>query len=300
MGYAYGRKRTNEFLREQALKYKTRSEFAEKDGSAYSKACKMNIIDNICEHMINQTHSIPQKIVYLIFNKLLKIEGLYNTRKIIPPFELDVYYPKLNFGIEYNGELWHTNNFTHVNFFNEERHQRKMLKIKEKNINVLFIHEKCIHSFNEYYDFIKSYIIGELDFINICCNSNFTRDDVMNIEIDMDKCYKDNIDWQEVESIVHKCNSTEELYTNHLKIYRYLLRYKKYNYLLDILKNKTIENLRKKRDDASFEFYNSFIMKYKSFEEASDEDKANSKKLRIRGKLMNFYRTKRRDIRNSH
>lgn len=32
----------------------------------------------------------------------------FNTRKIISPYEIDIYFPNMNKGIEYNGDYWHS------------------------------------------------------------------------------------------------------------------------------------------------------------------------------------------------
>lgn len=39
--------------------------------------------------------------------KEMGLEPLHGSRKIIPPYELDIFIPELNFAIEYNGKFWH-------------------------------------------------------------------------------------------------------------------------------------------------------------------------------------------------
>ena len=44
-----------ELLQKEALKYKTRYEFKTYSNSAYSSACKQDILDEICAHISNLT-----------------------------------------------------------------------------------------------------------------------------------------------------------------------------------------------------------------------------------------------------
>ena len=53
--------------KEEAKKYKTRSEFKLKNITAYNKSCKLNIIDEICYHMIPQSRNIDRYIYVFEF-----------------------------------------------------------------------------------------------------------------------------------------------------------------------------------------------------------------------------------------
>lgn len=59
-----------------------------------------------------------------------------NTRKIIPPLELDIYIPKHNLAIEYNGLYWHSEIYKDKNY-----HLNKTRLCEEKNIKLLHIFE---------------------------------------------------------------------------------------------------------------------------------------------------------------
>ena len=89
-----GRNLTFNTLKEIASKYKSRGEFQLKDGSAYSTARRNGYLSEICNHMINTNFSIPQLILRDITDTILKSQSFYNTRKIIPPYEIDIYYPE--------------------------------------------------------------------------------------------------------------------------------------------------------------------------------------------------------------
>ena len=60
-----------------------------------------------------------------------------NTRKIIPPMELDIYIPEKKLAIEYNGLYWHSERFG----TNKLYHYSKWLKCKEKGIQLIQIWE---------------------------------------------------------------------------------------------------------------------------------------------------------------
>ena len=57
------------------------------------------------------------------------LEIIENTRKIISPYELDIYIPAKAFAIEYNGLVWHTEE--HVG---KDLHSKKSNLCKDKNI----------------------------------------------------------------------------------------------------------------------------------------------------------------------
>ena len=57
--------------------------------------------------------------------------GIYNDREILNGLELDIYYPDLNIGIEYQGNYWHSLP-EHI-----ERDKRKKLLCKEKGIKLI-------------------------------------------------------------------------------------------------------------------------------------------------------------------
>lgn len=75
---------------------------------------------------------------------------LYNDRKIIEPFELDIYIPELNIAIECNGEYWHSKDKK-----DREYHINKTKGCDERNITLLHIWD-TEWKYNQ--DEIKKYI----------------------------------------------------------------------------------------------------------------------------------------------
>lgn len=59
-----------------------------------------------------------------------------NTRKIIPPYELDIYIPEHNLAIEYCGLYWHSNKF-----INKWYHYNKMKMCNDKGIRLITVFE---------------------------------------------------------------------------------------------------------------------------------------------------------------
>jgi len=80
-----------------------------------------------------------------------------NSRKIIAPYELDVYLPKYNFAIEYNGNYWHTEK----NGKSKDYHINKTNMCKDKGIQLLHIFE---HQWNNKSEIFKSVIANKLGF----------------------------------------------------------------------------------------------------------------------------------------
>jgi len=60
-----------------------------------------------------------------------------NTRSIIYPYEIDIYIPEINLGIEYNGLYWHSDKVIH----DKDYHLKKLNLCKEKNIRLIQIFE---------------------------------------------------------------------------------------------------------------------------------------------------------------
>ena len=71
------------------------------------------------------------------FIKLFREDAQQSNRKIINPYELDIYIPSLKLAFEYNGEYWHSEKFRDKN----HREQKTEL-CNLKNITLIHIEEK--------------------------------------------------------------------------------------------------------------------------------------------------------------
>ena len=85
-------------------------------------------------------------------------EVLTNTKRIIKPYELDIYIQNNNLAIEFDGLFWHSSESGKSSSY----HLEKYTKCKEKNI-------KLIHIFEDEWDF-KSDIVKSILTKNISNN----------------------------------------------------------------------------------------------------------------------------------
>lgn len=67
-----------------------------------------------------------------------------NSRKIIPPYELDVYLPNLDIAIEFNGTYWHSDKVVQQNkgMSADAYHQMKTDMCNSKNIDLIHVKEE--------------------------------------------------------------------------------------------------------------------------------------------------------------
>lgn len=88
-----------------------------------------------CFPNISNYSKLEKEIVNFI--KDLDIYVIENTRKIIPPYELDIYLPNYNLAIEFNGIYWHSIKFIDDKWY----HQKKVELCYRKDIRLLYIWE---------------------------------------------------------------------------------------------------------------------------------------------------------------
>jgi len=200
-----GRDLSHILLHQIAKNFKTKSEFQKSDPSAYSSARRMGILDDICKHMTSKNFSIPQIILSDIIKKIITDKIIFNDRKTLKPYEIDVFLPEYNLGFEYNGKGWHTNN---PNDF------EKQILGKKININLITINENT----RNYEVDIKNQLIENLELINNICNKNILSNDVLNCKID--NPYNNIYDLSDLKSIVKKYNSFKEFYKKEYNIYQ--------------------------------------------------------------------------------
>lgn len=100
----------------EALKYETRGDFQINSKGAYLSAYSKGILDEMCSHMkLSRGSSKDEKIIFDIIKEhfptvkkirdlSVKIEG----KPYIHGFDIDIFVPELNLGIEYDGPYYHT------------------------------------------------------------------------------------------------------------------------------------------------------------------------------------------------
>ena len=92
---------------------------------------------NLCHKCYaNISQSSPELEIKDIINTIYNGKCIENSRSIIPPLELDLYYPERNVAIEFNGNYWHNENHKPKDY-----HFNKFKLCKDKNIRLISIYE---------------------------------------------------------------------------------------------------------------------------------------------------------------
>lgn len=92
---------------------------------------------NLCHKCYaNISQSSPELEIKDIINTMYNGKCIENSRSIIPPLELDLYYPEKNIAIEFNGNYWHDENHKPKDY-----HFNKFKLCKDKNIRLVSIYE---------------------------------------------------------------------------------------------------------------------------------------------------------------
>ncbi len=97
-----------------AKKHKTKQSWRESKNSGYTVAKRNKWLDLCCFHMApyGGTSKKETDLFNIINNKISSIKGkrftVKDTKFIAKCFELDIYIPELNIGIEFDGKYWHS------------------------------------------------------------------------------------------------------------------------------------------------------------------------------------------------
>ena len=102
-----------------------------------TKKDKQNMTESIRakEASRAEEHEIEDEIVKIIESMGLKV--ITRNRKIIKPYELDIYIPELNKAIEFNGTYWH---YSEKHFI-PGKHGLKSKLCRQKGIKLLHVRE---------------------------------------------------------------------------------------------------------------------------------------------------------------
>lgn len=103
-------------LKDEAVKYKTRTEFRNRSYSAYCTAIARGVLNQICIHMkASRGSSVYEKDLLKIIQTYHADARTFRDIKIniekkphIKGFDLDIFIPRLNKGIEFDGTYWHS------------------------------------------------------------------------------------------------------------------------------------------------------------------------------------------------
>lgn len=93
-------------------------------------------IYKIEEYSNKHVKSCNEECIYQYIKNIYSGTIIQHTRKIIKPYELDIYLPEINLAIEYNGMYWHN-----ANNVSENYHFNKTKLCEQKEIRLIHIFE---------------------------------------------------------------------------------------------------------------------------------------------------------------
>jgi len=143
---------SKEWLEENYQDFNSLTSIAEQLNVSPSMVCVYAKKHNI---KINKISSQAENELYNFIKSVYHQKIEKNTRKIIPPYEIDIFLPNEKLAIEYNGLLWHSE------LFNKDKnyHLKKTTLCKEQNINLIHILE---NEWKFHPEIIKSRILSLL------------------------------------------------------------------------------------------------------------------------------------------
>lgn len=219
------RKYSKDYLLRETKKYKNKQEFRYCDPNLHAYAHREGYIEDCSKHMKKISYSTPQLICKYIFDILVGYECEYNTRKIIKPYELDLYYPNHKLAIEYNGKHWHVEN---------DNTELKIKMCEELGINLIVIKENNLETpdFVGYVKIILKEIINNIEIISNSLNREVSSDFIRSVYISPDVIFNDVMHIDEIYNITNICNKYTEyslFIKENKKLYSKLHRYKQLN-----------------------------------------------------------------------
>jgi len=119
--------------------------------NAHISTCLRKIHSLGLENLIDikpATSQYEQEIIDLLHNEFNIDNIIQNDRTVLNGKEIDIYLPDYNFGIEFNGEYWHSE-IGHPHYAERNGrstyHQQKSLEAEQKNVFLfhIFEHEWC-------------------------------------------------------------------------------------------------------------------------------------------------------------
>ena len=103
-----GRERNYDNAKLAAASYTNSTEFYRKDSSMYQYIKQNGWWDDLCSHMAIGSYNYSESFLFECVKCLFPgKEVVRNTRKVIKPYELDIYVPSAQTAFEYDGSNWH-------------------------------------------------------------------------------------------------------------------------------------------------------------------------------------------------
>jgi hypothetical protein len=145
---------TIEKCKNESIKYKSRGEWRRKSPSSYTYASRKGWLNLCCEHMVssNREDSIEFEIKKIVKEKYFSANSkrfaVKDNKFYAKYFEIDIFIPELNKGIEFDGKYWHSFKSLKKRFPKwpenaiKNYHQIKDEFFKTLNIEILHIKEE--------------------------------------------------------------------------------------------------------------------------------------------------------------
>ena len=242
-----GRDINYELMKNESKKYKTRKEFSIKDPSLYGAINRSGFGDEMFSHMTKLSFSIPQMILFELVKEFITNDILYNTRKIIKPYELDVYLPRYKIAFDYDGKGWH----------NQNKNDDIKNNLCRKNKIHLF---RIIENNRNYEIDIKNQFIDCIEKINKLTNIKINKNKVINFKLP-ENFYKTIYDKNDLLMIAKKYTSFKEFINKEQRIYKKLIRLKLIDeatiHMLDRRKKRNLNEVKEKID--KYIYYKDFV-----------------------------------------
>jgi hypothetical protein len=229
MAKTKGRKFTDEELIAEARKYKTKRELKALDNSLLGMARRRGIpTSKLFEHMVDVPFSVPQLMCKLILETILQEKCMYDTRQIIKPYELDIYFSKYKLAFEYCGDYWHQQSDA------IKRDKIKRERCSQENITLIVLNMRS----RRWEEDVKQQITEHLETINKLTNKQIVPEDVLKIDCkDIYKNLPAIVDLDHVKEKIKECKGIKEFSTKFKREYRYLINSGQLH-LLDPLRTK--------------------------------------------------------------
>lgn len=199
---------TIEYVKECGKKCNTKKEFQLKYERAYTYARKNGILEEVCSHMLVKNYSTPQLIIKQLTENLFGQVCFYNYRKLITPYEIDIYFESLGIAFEYDGERWHRD---------DEIDKFKMCK--EHDVFLITIKERS----RDYEIDVKNQLVENIDHINFVTKKNIKPSDIIDFKID----YKNLLpNAEQIKEVCLKYTHVRDFKQNDPYFYNLLVRRK--------------------------------------------------------------------------
>lgn len=222
-------KNSFEQLKKHSLLCASRYEIKNRFSNIYECIRRNNLLDVLCSHMNSYKLAFSEKVCKEISEQLFKKKCLTNTRKIIPPYELDIFFPDLNIAIEFQGEYWHSRQKV------IEIDKLKQTLCSSNNILLLQIYEKG-NSHQDNIHLIVEQFREYIPIINKFLGSSYRQQDITE-NVNLEKIYNShkNID---LEKEILKFKSLKELSTKKKSLYDRIRKTNKMHLLENIRERK--------------------------------------------------------------